>query len=174
MCARQEDQRHSPLGLCRLRVGRGSNAILLSHSLSTAFSFHTPSRTPSRTGRSEQERPAERKPGKYHCFRNASSPLLSSCEGGTLISPSQFFWKAASHPVAVRGFQAGAGVLMRQPRLSGAGVGSGASLEGGLDLLRHVYVVGFQLNRVRRKRRNAVVMGKMAAEGRIFWDITGF
>ena len=64
--------------------------------------------------------------------------------------------------------------MMRQPRLSGAGVGSGASLEGGLDSPRHISVVGFQLNRVRRKRRNAVVMGKMAAEGRIFWDITGF
>lgn len=74
MGVRQKHRHRFPPGFCRLHVGRRSNAIFLSHSLLTVFPF----RTPSRTGRSEQETAAEQRHGKYHSFLNASSPLRRS------------------------------------------------------------------------------------------------
>ena len=54
-------------------VGRRSHATFLTHSLLTAFSFHTPPRT----GRDASRKDLGGKPGEDHCFLKASSATPS-------------------------------------------------------------------------------------------------
>ena len=56
-------------------VGRRSHATFLTHSLLTAFSFHTPPRT----GRDASRKDLNGKPGEDHCFLkdNLAAPSLA-------------------------------------------------------------------------------------------------